>query len=684
MITRWNIKTPREEAVKELSQKGGLTVPAAMALACGGMDTIEKAAEFFGQADDTDEQEDYSDPMLIRDMDKACGLIGEAVESGELICIYGDYDCDGVTAAAVLYTYLRDIGGNVMTFINERCDGYGMNCEAVRELSRRGVRMIVTVDNGISAVAEAELCAELGITLVITDHHQAGETLPMADAVVDPHRSDCPSTYKDFCGCGLVLKLIAAMENGDMDFAVEQYSDLAAIATVADVVPLTGENRMIVRHGLHYLENTENQGLQALIAKSGIKPPYTSGSVAFSLAPRINAAGRIGSPMDAFALLTEEDPDEAERIADNICSLNTKRRDFEKVIMDDIERQTAADPAFHDKAVLVFYGEGWHHGVIGIVAARCTEKYGKPVFLLSWGEGETEARGSARSVDGFNIFKALSYCSDTLSKYGGHGGAGGFSAERDRIAGFDKKLQEYAKISAKENGVPRRNINVCGMLSPQLLTVEQIEGLDVLEPFGEGNPRPVFLLPDCVISDVIPISEGAHTKLMVRCGGALVTGLMFGTRTDSFAYRKGDEVNLLISPEINSYNGRKSVALKITDIRRKGLNQQKMIAAEEVYCSLRRGEKPDSRLIPKLIPSREELAAVYRAMGMERIYAEVLYGRLVSDDMNYCKFLICLDIFSESGLVEYDRCSGYVSIIRGAPKADTQLAPTMIKLKAML
>ncbi len=692
MITKWIIKAPDEKAVRELSVKGGLSVLAAKALVSSGIDTIDKAAAFFGQQDEYDEvQTDergmpvpafgmgYSDPYLIRDMEKACDLISDAIDSGELICIYGDYDCDGVTATAVLSGYLRNIGGNVMTYINEREQGYGMNAEAVRALHETGVRMIVTVDNGISALDEADLCEELGITLVITDHHQPGERLPRAAAVVDPHRHDCPSTYKNFCGCGLVLKLIAAMEGGDMECAVEQYSDLAAIATVADVVPLTGENREIVKHGLHYLENTENPGLQALIAKAGISPPYTSSSAAFSLAPRINAAGRIGSPMDALALLTEEDEETAEKLAEKVCALNSGRKEYENKVISDIAAQIKNDPSLLDKRVAVFHGTGWHHGVVGIAAARCAEKFGRPVFLMSNDEGSDEVRGSARSVDGFNVFKALSFCEERLSKFGGHSGAGGFSLSCADVDGFDKKLQEYAYKAASAGASVQPSVTVCGAVSPSELTVDGIEGLSVLEPFGEGNPRPVFLLADCIVGDIIPLSGGAHTKLMLTAGGTGFAGLMFGTKTEEFPYRRGDEVNLLISPEINSYNGRKSVSLRITDIRKKGLSQPKLIAAEETYYAFRRGENIDSRLIGLITPERADLAAVYKAAGRDRLSVSGLYSR-VSGSMNYCRFLICLDVFAESGLIEYDRCAGKVNIIPDAPKADTSLSPTMSRL----
>ncbi|MCI7767649.1 MAG: single-stranded-DNA-specific exonuclease RecJ [Oscillospiraceae bacterium] len=681
MIKKWLIKTPDEKAVKDLSAKGGLTSLAAKTLVCTGADTMEKAVSFFGQ--DSEDGAEFSDPLLIRDMEKACEIINEAVDSGELICVYGDYDCDGVTATAVLAGYLTDIGGNVITYINERAEGYGMNCNAVRKLSEQGVSLIVTVDNGISAIEEAELCRELGITLVITDHHQPGKALPIAAAVVDPHRPDCPSQYKSYCGCGLVLKLITAMEGGDTEQIIEQYSDLAAIATVADVVPLTGENREIVRQGLHYLENTENEGLRALIEKSGIKPPYTSMSAAFALAPRINAAGRIGSPSDALKLLMSESPEEAEEYAERVCTLNTSRRDYENKIIRDIIAQINEDNSILDSRVLIFKGTGWHHGVVGIAAARCVERFGKPVFLMSADEEGTELRGSARSIEGLNVFKALSFAEEALEKFGGHSGAGGFSLEEDKFPLLKEKLLEYADMQAAEGITCVPSIQVSGAVSPAELTVENVKGLDVLEPFGEGNPRPVFLLQGCRIDNIISLSNGAHTKLALSGGGTSLTALMFGTKPEEFPLQRGDEANLLVSPEINSYNGKESVSLRVSDIRKKGLNQQKLIAAEDAYYRFRRGESLESRLISAITPERADLAAVYKSAGRNELSPTGLYSRLETE-MNYCKFLICLDIFSEAGLMKYDRCAERVHIIPGAPKADTEQTPTMKRLRSLL
>ncbi len=686
MINKWQINIPDENAVRELVLRG-LTVPAARALVSGGINTVEKAQEFFGNTEDSDPDSVLSDPFLIRDMDKACELLDSAINDGELICVYGDYDCDGVTASAALSGYLRNIGGNVITHINERSQGFGMNCDVVRELHEKGVQLIVTVDNGIAAVNEAKLCRELGMKLVITDHHQPGEELPEADAVVDPHRSDCPSPFKELCGCGVALKLIAAMNGGDMGFAMEGYSDLAAIATIADVVPLTGENREIVKYGLHYLENTENLGLKALIEKASLKTPFTSTSVAFGIAPRINAAGRVGSPMDAYALLaeTEDNEDEAMLLAEKTEALNVQRKTIETHVMDEITALVMSDPSLIEKRVCVFCGKDWHHGVVGIAAARCTERFGRPAFLLSeeiTADGKVMYRGSARSIEGFNVFKALSYCDRVLEKYGGHSGAGGFSLAAEKLPEFDRLLQEFADISAAENGTARQVIKVSGQITPAELTVEAVEGLSVLEPFGEGNPPPVFLIADCVITDIIALKGGIHTKLMLSCPTGSIAGLMWGISTEHFPYRKGDAVNILASLSITVFNGNKSVSVRITDIRRKGLNQTRLMAAEDAYYSFRTGKAPDARAAVSMIPERADLAAVYKSMSPVPASVNAVFEKAASERINYCRFLICLDIFEESGLIAYNRCTGTVNIIPDAPKADTSAAPTYKRLTA--
>ena len=657
-MKKWTIGKPDPKAVSTLSVQGGLPQICAGVLASRNIDTIEKAAEFFNQHNDGDT---LSDPFLIRDMREAAETVLAAVDEGKRICIYGDYDCDGITATAVLYSYIECIGGNVEYYINQRSEGYGLCADAVRRLAENGVELIVTVDNGISAIEEAKLAAELGIELVITDHHQPSEILPEAAAVVDPHRSDDLSPFKDLCGCGVALKLIAAMDGGDYSSALEQFSDLAAIATIADIVPLKGENREIVRLGLHYLENTENAGLQALIAAAGLKHPISSTGAAFSIAPRINASGRFGSASEAVDLLLCEDPDEAAAMAERLNSLNTERRKTEAEIMEQIRGTILERPEILHRRVLFLYGEGWHHGVIGIVAAKLVERFGKPVFILS-DDGDF-ARGSARSVDGFGIHKALTACADVLTKFGGHSGAGGFSLTKENIAAFDEALQKYA---AEEFPVmPTLTLHADKVILPEELSVQSVSSLSMLEPCGEGNPQPLFAMLSVRLLDVSALSGGAHTKLKLTYGNIGVYGLMFGTKTAEFPYKAGDMLDILAYPEINTYNGQTSVNIRIADLRRSGIPQQKYFAARDAYERYKRGEGAEKTLIPRIVPERNELAAVYRAVPQSRdIDFDSVYFSVCSDDINYCKFRLALDIFEELGLIVTDR---YAETVRRLP-----------------
>ena len=657
-MKKWTIGKPDPKAVSTLSVQGGLPQICAGVLASRNIDTIEKAADFFNQQDGG---EILSDPFLIKDMREAAETVLAAVDEGKRICIYGDYDCDGITATAVLYSYIECIGGNVEYYINQRSEGYGLCADAVRRLAESGVELIVTVDNGISAIEEAKLAAELGIELVITDHHQPSEILPEAAAVVDPHRSDDLSPFKDLCGCGVALKLIAAMDGGDYSSALEQFSDLAAIATIADIVPLTGENREIVRLGLHYLENTENAGLQALIAAAGLKHPISSTGAAFSIAPRINASGRFGSASEAVDLLLCEDPDEAAAMAERLNSLNTERRKTEAEIMEQIRGTILEKPEILHRRVLFLYGEGWHHGVIGIVAAKLVERFGKPVFILS-DDGDF-ARGSARSVDGFGIHKALTACADVLTKFGGHSGAGGFSLTKENIGAFDEALQKYA---AEEFPImPTLTLHADKVILPEELSVQSVSSLSMLEPCGEGNPQPLFAMLSVRLLDVSALSGGAHTKLKLTYGNIGVYGLMFGTKTAEFPYKAGDMLDILAYPEINTYNGQTSVNIRIADLRRSGIPQQKYFAARDAYERYKRGEGAEKALIPRIVPERNELAAVYRAIPQSRdADFDSVYFSVCSDDINYCKFRLALDIFEELGLIVTD---GYAETVRRLP-----------------
>lgn len=680
-MKKWTVGSPDLNAAKTISQQGGLSGICAEVLVSRGIDTMEKAVSFFNESGE-DSAEKLSDPFLIKDMREAADTVLAAVDNGKSICVYGDYDCDGITATALLYSYLECIGGNVRYYINDRSEGYGLCADALRRLADEGTELIVTVDNGISAIDEAALAKELGIELVITDHHQPGEILPDAAAVVDPHRNDDLSPFKDLCGCGVALKLVAAMDGGSYDSALEQFSDLAAIATVADVVPLAGENREIVRLGLKYLENTENAGLQALMEAASVKPPIMSSQAAFAIAPRINAAGRFATASEAVELLLCEDPDTAAEMAARLNSLNSERKKTEADIMEDIRGGILKNPSILHERVLFLYSEGWHHGVIGIVAAKLVERFGKPVFILS-DDGDM-ARGSARSVAGFSVHKALAACSGLLSKFGGHSGAGGFSLAKENIGLFNEALQKYA--AEEFTAMPRLTLHADKLLRPEELTIEEISSLDLLEPCGEGNPKPLFALLGVRLGEVVPLSGGAHTKLKLFYGNRTVMGLMFGTKTAEFPYRAGDTLDLLAYPEINTYGGQSTVNLRIEDCRRNGVSQKKYFAALDAYERYKRGEGADQALLARIVPDRSELAAVYRAIPETPADMDSVFFRVYSqlpDGMNYCKFRLAADIFAETGLIAADLYSETVLRLPVDKKVDLDSSKILSELKAL-
>ena len=695
-MKKWIVNKPDQQAVDALCTQGGLTGLCAGVLVSRGIDTLEKAKRFFNQDRDG---EILSSPFLIKDMREAVDIILDAVDMGRRICIYGDYDCDGITATALLYSYLECIGGNVTYYINKRAEGFGICEEAIKKLADDGVELIVTVDNGIQAVKEAELAAELGIELVITDHHKPGEILPEAAAVVDPHREDDSSPFKDFCGCGIAFKLIAALDSGESCFksdsesdedgdggngvnyttALEQFSDIAAIATIGDVVPLNGENREIVRQGLHYLENTENLGLQALISVSGVKTPVSAVSAAFGIVPRINAAGRYDLCQEAVELLTCDDPDRAEELARQINGINEHRKNEGAKILEEIHRYISANPEILYERVLYIYGEGWYHGIIGIVASNLCERFGKPVFILS-GENDEFARGSARAPEGFPVHKALAACSDILVKLGGHPGAGGFTVRRDRIREFGEALQKYA--AEEFPAMPDSGIRADKVILPEELTVENVSSLSILEPCGEGNPSPVFVIPNAKITEIVPLSGGTHTRLILQYGSTSVTGLLFGTKTAEFPFKNGELLNILGFPELNTYGGRTSVNVRISDYRKSGMNQSKYFAAKDTYERFKRGEQIQKELLPRILPVRSEFEAVYRAVQKNgSVTFDSAFEAVYSESMNYCKFRIILDVFTELGLLKTDIFSEAVQLVPAAGKVNLESSEILSGLK---
>lgn len=639
-----------------------------------GITTLDRAREFFGCSS-------LSDPLLLKDMESAVDVIRQALDEGKKITVYGDYDCDGVTSTAMLYGYLDAMGAEVEYYIPDRSEGYGMNIPALEKILDQGTELIITVDNGVSAVEEAEYIRQRGAQLVITDHHQPPQELPVCEACVNPHRQDDNSPFKELCGAGVVLKLLCALEE-DEEFVMEQYAELAAVGTIGDVMPLVGENRYIVRRGIEDIRASQNIGIDRLLRTAGVSPESVDATtVAFSICPRINAAGRIAAADKAVQLLMADSPEQAGLLSEELNLMNENRRAEEARIMEDVSRQLESDPSILRERVLVVSGEGWHHGVIGIVAARLLEKYGKPVLMISVENGE--ARGSARGIDGFSIYKLLDRCSRVLTKFGGHPKAGGFSLPADRIGDFRQMVYAFCRECYPK--MPEYTVSADIEITGDRLTEEALNSLSQLEPCGEGNQRPVFLLRNCTVESKRALKDGRYTSFELRSGGVKLKALCFGIPFAKFHPEQGSMVDIIAAAELNEFRGVKSVTLKVQEIRPSGFREDRFFAAQRTYEEISRGEGCDSRLAPRVIPDRNALMAVYDllrkyggAMSAEEL---CIYG---GSDLNYCMLRIALDTFASAGMAEQSADADTVRLIPVTHKTDLMASGFLADLRRML
>lgn len=593
-----------------------------------------------------------SDPFLMKDMDRAVERIRNAIDSFERIAVYGDYDADGVTSTSMLYTYLEARGADVMYYIPQReGEGYGMNPAAVRSLYEAGVKLIITVDNGISSIAEAALARELGMDVVVTDHHRPQKQLPEAAAVVDAYRKDDLSPFKDFSGAGVVLKLLIALEDGDQEAVLEEFSDLAALGTVGDVVPLLGENRAIVKAGLKLLSQGVRPGVEALFANcSGSAKTATATSLAFTAIPRINATGRMGSPERAVRLLTCDYEEEAVLLAEEICADNEERRRVEAEIAKEAIAQVEQDSALLYSRVIIVSGKDWHPGVIGIVASRVTERFGKPCFVIS--EDGESAKGSGRSVEGFSLFDAVSACSELLEKFGGHPMAAGINLKAENIPLFREKINEYAKEAVAEMPAPVLRLDC--KLNPASLSVQMPAQLQLLEPFGTGNPCPLFGLYGMELVEIVPVGGGNHLRLVCRRGGASVTCMKFGMRAEEFPFLPGSVLDLAVSLEQREFRGESQLTVLVKDLKLSALDSELCIHSYRVYEKYRRGEHMQQQEARILAPTRDDLAMLYRMLVARKetpFPIQALLGTLDLKRFNLGKLLLCLEALEERKLI---------------------------------
>lgn len=678
ILRKWEVRPLDKERAAAFAQTYGVPFFLAMLMNIRGLDDAAHLREFLGEG------EPLSDPFLLKDMDKAAARITRAVDNMEKIAVYGDYDADGVTSTAMLYSYLETRGADVIFYIPQReGEGYGMNIGAVEYLKEQGVTLIVTVDNGISSVQEVARANELGIDVVVTDHHRPQEILPDAVAVVDAYRPDDTSPYKHFSGVGIAFKLLMALEDGagDVEDLLEAYSDLAAIGTIGDIVPLTGENRTLIRAGLERLSQSDRPGVQALLENAGIAGKVlTSTNVAFTLVPRINATGRMGAPERAVRLLISGYEEEAEVLSEEICADNEERRRVEAEIAEAAFADIEAKGYMKDRVVVVD-GENWHHGVIGIVASRVTERCGKPCMIIS--RGETEAKGSGRSIEGFSLFEAICACGDLLIKFGGHPMAAGITLKPENIEAFRKRINRYAAEHFPQ--MPTQTVTLDCKLNPAALSVSMAQSLTQLEPFGNGNPQPVFGLFNMELSNVTPVGGGGHLRLTLEKNGSVITAMRFNTKPEELPYHIGDKIDLAVQLEAREFRGQPSLTVIVRDMKFAAFNTEKNIASLASFEKWQRGEVLSAEDKNRLYPDRACLAAIYRALrtvnGKET--DQVRFVSQFGKDMTLGLFKTALLVFEERGLVHSKIADDTftATLIETSGKTDITRSPVLLALQ---
>lgn len=678
ILRKWEVRPLDKERAAAFAQTYGVPFFLAMLMNIRGLDDAAHLREFLGEG------EPLSDPFLLKDMDKAAARITRAVDNMEKIAVYGDYDVDGVTSTAMLYSYLETRGADVIFYIPQReGEGYGMNMGAVEYLKEQGVSLIVTVDNGISSVQEVARANELGIDVVVTDHHRPQAILPDAVAVVDAYRPDDTSPYKHFSGVGIAFKLLMALEDGagDVEDLLEAYSDLAAIGTIGDIVPLTGENRTLIRAGLERLSQSDRPGVQALLENAGIAgKALTSTNVAFTLVPRINATGRMGAPERAVRLLISGYEEEAEVLSEEICADNEERRRVEAEIAEAAFADIEAKGYMKDRVVVVD-GENWHHGVIGIVASRVTERCGKPCMIIS--RGETEAKGSGRSIEGFSLFEAICACGDLLIKFGGHPMAAGITLKPENIEAFRKRINRYAAEHFPQ--MPTQTVTLDCKLNPAALSVSMAQSLTQLEPFGNGNPQPVFGLFNMELSNVTPVGGGGHLRLTLEKNGAVITAMRFNTKPEELPYHIGDKIDLAVQLEAREFRGQPSLTVIVRDMKFAAFNTEKNIASLASFEKWQRGEVLSAEDKNRLYPDRACLAAIYRALrtvnGKET--DQVRFVSQFGKDMTLGLFKTALLVFEERGLVHSEIADDTftATLIETSGKTDITRSPVLLALQ---
>lgn len=657
-----------ESAVLEIAAELGCSKTLAALIYNRGFTEPDGARDFLEKS-----QEILHDPFLLNDMDKACARIAQALKNDEKITIYGDYDVDGVTSVSILYLYLKHRGADVSYYIPSRkLEGYGVSCDAIRSLYYDETSLIITVDTGVTAIAEVEYANQHGIDVIVTDHHECSDILPNAVAVINPKRHDSTYPFANLAGVGVAFKLLCALEStlegtSVMDATrnvAYNYSDLAAIGTVADVMPVVDENRIIISLGLKLAEKTKNIGLKALIdvCKNGegravrqkTSKKISSGFVGFTLAPRINAAGRISFADQAVDLFLSTDEVDANLKAGVLCDLNKERQAMENAIAEEAFSKIDEKDEYKNKSILVVDGDNWHSGVIGIVSSKISERYCLPSILITFEDNDDPSspdaigKGSGRSIGGMNLVGALNYCSDLLEKFGGHELAAGLSIKRRFLPLFKERINEYAR-EYFNNILPENTLKIDYDIPFDDLCLGLGKEISLLEPYGVSNPTPVFISLGVKLTGITPVGMYKHLKLTLESEEKKFNAMMFSTTPQEFDYSYGDVLDIAYTLDINEFNGTESLQINIKDVRLSQTTRDREIKLENEYCDVKSGETYLDG--DDIVPTREEFGYVY-----QYLQSSARYGR------SYYRYLKLLDDIKAKVLITEERKYNYVKI----------------------
>lgn len=665
------------------------------------------------------EKELLCNPFDMKDMDMGVERIRIAVKKKEKITIYGDYDVDGVTSVCTLYLYLKKLGADVDYYIPNRAgEGYGVSVSAINQLKDNGTKLIITVDTGITAIEEVTYAKSVGVDFLITDHHECHNDIPKASAVINPHRPDCHYPFKELAGVGVVFKLLCAYEEKVLglkrrvaaEHIFREYADIVAIGTIADVMPIKSENRLIVSFGLNMIESTKRPGLIALMEASMQKDSkhnerkrkrtkITSGYIGYNIAPRINAAGRVRSASMAVELFLSENMTKAADLAEQLCAANKERQAEENKITQEAYEKIEK-LGLSDDPVIVLDSDGWHHGVIGIVASRITEKFARPTILVSFeGNGEDKSdedmgKGSGRSIKGLNLVNALCHCDDLLSKFGGHELAAGLSVTRGNLVAFRNKINDYARNNlSAEDMIPTVEADLEIPFSN--IDISLAEDLQALEPYGVGNPMPTFYTKGVTVNEITSISEGKHTRFSFGEGRGSVSAMFFANSPDSLGIYNGDKVDIIYNLDINEWLGRRTVQLNIKDIKHSDSQNEEFNFEKERFNQIWNGASFTHE--EGILPDREDFATVYRYISSTvRQGTDVLSLRDIisglkksasSKAMGYIKLKIIIKVFTELNILAINEIAPEIycfKIYFSSTKTDLEKSNLLKRIRTQL